>query len=212
MGFFSKFYGEGKTKHQQKVRSNQFIKMFGQVSSILGLLGWNLDVNLVKHIFETIGDIDNSSDVFIQIVMILYSLDKERGMVLLREMGRGSVKGLSPDHIIDSFSKSELSSIKGIILKSIPDMKMVFEGVSRELLKEPFAIVVGFLDHVTDRIEMMDEGLISPEGNSPRKSLGPRMSMRRNNGMVPKLELSKRGVNEIDSTRVVEENDAFEWY
>ena len=71
--FFGKKIKEYKRKNEmvtKKKRAKQFVTMFQSVTRELGLLG--RPEHELKNIFHSIGNTEDSSDVFIKIILLLH--------------------------------------------------------------------------------------------------------------------------------------------
>lgn len=197
MGLFSRFFGEGKKQYEDEQRANQFISMFARVSTELGLSGTNLTREFVLFILHNMGVLDNSADVFIQIVLVIHSHPEGKGLTLLKQLGRGVVKKISLENTLNNMEMREISSVYKLIHGIIPDLREMFEDVDENLIKEPLLLLLAFLNHVGRKREsiLMD----TPANLGDTRSL---MSYFKRGGMVPVLDIYKSDYNQIGKTKV----------
>ena len=198
MAISSRFFGKGKIQHQQKFRANQFIRMFANVSKELGLSGSALTRELVLSIFGSMGMVDNSADVFIQIVLSIHSHPEERGLLITKQIGRGVVNGIPMDKTLSNMTQRDISSVYRLIQDVVPDLEEMFEGMDEKMIREPLLLLLAFMNHIGSRRGSFTR---EPSEESFKDTL-TRMGLIKRDGMVPALEIYKSGYNQIGKTKV----------
>lgn len=154
MGILKNLFVKNKKELEETKRAHQFIRMFGSVSHELGLSHTELSEELVLTVFNAIGvDIDNSTDIFIFIVLMFYSYGEGRGIVVLKHLGNSTVGGTSFEDAIEDLSKSELKALYGIIYKVMKDMEEYSSTYDEKVKKEPLMLLISVFNYVKRKIE-----------------------------------------------------------
>lgn len=149
----TRFFKNNKGLEETK-RAHQFIRMFGSVSHELGLSQEELSMDLVSTVFNAMGDeIDNSTDIFIFMVLMFYSHGEGRGILVLKSLGNSTVYGKSVEDAIEDFSKSELKALYGIIYKVVQDMEEFSSKYDEKVKKEPVMLLISVFNYITRKIE-----------------------------------------------------------
>lgn len=198
MAISSRFFGEGKKQYQQKFRANQFIRMFANVSKELGLSGSALTRELVLSIFGSMGMVDSSADVFIQIVLAIHSRPEERGLLITKQLGRGVVNNIPLDKTLNNMTQRDISFVYKLLQSVVPDLEEMFEGMDSRIIREPLLLLLAFMNHVGSKRGSLTR---EPSEESFRDTL-TRMGLFKRDGMVPALEIYKSDYNQIGKTKV----------
>lgn len=199
MGIISKIFGDKKRSFENKKRSRHFVRIFGRVSSELGLFDTGLNYDLVYSLFDSMGQADNSADVFIQIVLVIHSHSKEKGLLILKQMGKGSIKGFGVDEIFDTMKYDELGSVNELMKKVSRDITRMLDTTDKKVLSEPVLLLMAFIMRLDQEKE---KALLRQESHVDRRETMSLFDRLRNASMEPRLDVYRSDYNQIGKSKV----------
>ena len=201
MGLFSDFYKNKKREYEHNKSFRQFVKMFGSVSHELGLTNASIGSDRIFPIFQEMGVVDNSADVFIQLVLILHTFPTSSGILILKQMGMMSVNGNNIEQIVNSLRHEEMDSVSRMIANLMPELREMFEQTDEILIKEPIRLLIGFYRH---NEYLKEKAIFQEEDRESSKSAGSTSIVARMRGsdLGKPLEIYKSDHNQIGFTRV----------
>ncbi|CAM9530106.1 unnamed protein product [Pylaiella littoralis] len=185
---FSRFYGKGKVKYENEKRAYMFLSMFAKVSNELGLLNSNITSDMIHRLIFAMDGPDNSSDVFIQLVMDIHSQNFRKGQYIMRLLGVGILEGFSAKDLLEDLSYDELKYLFDLMLNVLGDLKKLFKDMDQNVLKEPLMLLIAFSSHVKYLLK-----------RAPRYT--------RNDRMKSSLKIKHRGPTETEWTRVTKDSE-----
>jgi len=148
MGVFSRFINE---ISDDKRSFNMFIRMFGQISNQLGINDSGADSGIIETILDNM-TIEDSTNVFILIVMVIHSYPKSSpGILILKQMGMRSVNGENINDVMDSLSYNNVSSVSALVSRMIPVLQSLQDSLDHtpdEIWQEPIRLFFGFKNHL----------------------------------------------------------------
>ena len=181
---FGKKIKEYKKKNEietKKKRAKQFVNMFHSVTRELRLSG--RPQNELNKIFQGIGNTEDSSDVFIKIILILHSVG---GIGL-------SVLQNTPSSSLEVLPRLDLLSIYDLLGDSWVNVTEMIEGHDKNILAEPLLLYKSILSYIS--ILHIARQRSDPKTNYYRRLDG---------SLGPDIELN---VNRIDDETFKQDDD-----
>ena len=161
--FFGKKIKEYKKKNEmeaKKKRSKQFVNMFQSVTRELSLLG--RPQNELNKMFQVIGNTEDSSDVFIKIILLLH---------IVGGIGVNTLQNVS---VLEVLPRLDLLSIYDLLDDSWVVVSEMLEGSSEKVVAEPFLLYKSIRSYIS--ILHITRQRSDPKTNYYRRlegSLGP---------------------------------------
>ena len=169
--FLNKRIKEYKRKNDmnlKKKRSIQFISMFKSVSRELNLFGRSR--NEIKNMFDIIGNTEDSSDVFIKIILILHIV------------GGIGVNTLQSSSTVDELSRLDLVTVFDLLTDSWVIVSEMLEGSSEKVVAEPFLLYKSIRSYVSILH-------INKQRNEPRQNYYTRLDGSLGKNIIPNVNM-----------------------
>jgi len=162
-----------KAERSQEKRAKQFLNMFSSVSHIMGISKGIITESNVMDILEKLGKPNDSSSVFISIILLIHSKRKQSGFITLMRIGN-LVQDGSKENVLKSLPKNALESIFKMMHFITEDVEMYLSDVSDDITEEPLELFHSFRRHVLFLSGVDKSRFNTP--NMPKISLKPKQN------------------------------------
>ena len=134
------FFTKSKYEREDEKRANQFIRIYGNVSHILGLSNPTTQESDILQLLEKLEKPESSDDVFIAITLLINSKRKNMGFIFLMRAANSIQQGSSVKNTLNLVPNKTLASIFQMLYDRSSDIDTFLENVPDDISNEPLEL------------------------------------------------------------------------